>query len=159
VRQALGAALFWLAVYLLAGCAHRYNSGDNRWLKEAEQIRWDATEKKHEERVQQLDQHQARKQTGKGKAKRTLPDGTVEEFDWSWVDEAVAIASQTDRRAAATQLDTSGAADRQKDAGSNRKVASTTSWWPPLWMWALAALLTTVVWWFLRWRARRMRLK
>lgn len=59
MRQAIGAALFWLAVYLLASCAGRLQKSHDRQKEEETTDRW----AKRAEHAEETKQHDEKKQT------------------------------------------------------------------------------------------------
>lgn len=140
-------AIFLFLMTGLCGCRHSYQHYAEDYLREAERIRWDTTQDAHEEQEQYAEQSQQRKSSGKGKATRKLPDGTVEKFDWSWVDEAVEAASQTVRAEADTKQASRGQADRQKEAAHREENKGSTAWHLPWWAWVAGAVVLALILW------------
>lgn len=150
----------WLVfLYLLTGlcstgCAHKFNRSSSEHDAQEDRFAWKigrtAAAEQHSSETASSD----RKVTGRTVVRQ--PDGTV--IDTSWVDEAVSrYQAQADASAhSASTAAAEGEHHRQHDAAA--KAAGSTSWWPPWWVWALAGAVLFVLFWLLRWRARRIRL-
>lgn len=151
MRRALGAVLFWLAIWLLAGCAYKLRKSDNRWDKEAETTKWETAAEKHDEQKHETARDEQRKVTGKARARVKKPDGTTIDLDLDWVDEAVAKYTARAVSASDSRSTAGGETKRAKDAGSNVNVnAGAKAGWPsPLWL-LLIIPAVALVWWLRR---------
>jgi cobalamin biosynthesis Mg chelatase CobN len=138
----------------VCGCAHRYTRAVHDRGKEEETARWQtaATAQSNERKTETASSN--RKVTGRTVVKK--PDGTV--IDTTWVDEAVAKYTAQADASALSASTAAGDVQRSKEHDKGAKTGSSASWWPPLWMWLAGAAAVVGVLWFLRWRARRLRL-
>lgn len=145
----------WLCGYLLCtSCAHKFGRDVHDRGKEAETERWKtaATAEQQQRKTETTDS--SRRVTGRTVVKK--PDGTV--IDTTWVDEAV--AKYTAQADASARSASTGQGDRQrlKEHDKGAKTNTATSWWPPWWTYPVLAGVAFVAYWFIRWRARRLRL-
>jgi hypothetical protein len=151
VRHAL---LFWVAAWLLLGCAHRFNRDVRDRGKEETKERWQTAATA--EQQQQRAETKKEQATGFRRVTRKLPTGEVI-VDESW-SASLSELNAWDGRVSRSASTAAGEAERKKEHDRNAKTGSATSWWPPLWMWLLSGLAIVVVIWYLRkwWRARRI---
>jgi cobalamin biosynthesis Mg chelatase CobN len=149
--KAIAAAIGLVLLLWGTGCRHAYqhHATANRIEQEHRQSQ---TVARAEEKQQQTGTVAKKRKRVREKFRR---DGTLAERTTTT---SATIGTWSNVRSGSSSASTTQVADKRTDASSSSNTSSSTSWWPPLWMWLTGAAAVVGVLWFLRWRARRLRL-